>query len=186
MNMILNISIPPALMLVVGLFIRPPGLENSKMIYGYITQLLYEEKPRLGNKLLISKQEETSATFRFVFNILWLVAFVISFGGMIFVLTKFHVNPISQFILIFFLAIVSFLAYRIALIANVYRVGDKQGLLTLLVDFLFMPVIRVGRQLSQNIARVNFFLFIFDFFIETPFKSLFAFFDQWFYYLHVK
>ncbi len=185
-NLILNISIPPLLMIVVGLFIRPPGIENSKMIYHYITQLLYEENPRLGNKLTTAKKQETSAAFHIAFNLLWLVAFVLSFGGMIVVLSKFHVNAVSQFVLIFFLAIVSFLAYRIALIANVYRVGDKQGLLTLLVDFLFMPVIRVGRGLSQNIAKVNFFLFIFDFFIEAPFKSLFAFFDQWFYFLHAK
>jgi hypothetical protein len=78
------------------------------------------------------------------------------------------------------------LAYRIALIANVYRVGEKQGFFTFLVDFLFMPVIRVGRSLTQSIRQVNIFLFIFDFFIEAPFKSLFAFFDQWFYFLHSK
>jgi hypothetical protein len=86
----------------------------------------------------------------------------------------------------FFLAIVSFLAYRISLLANVYRVGEKQGLGTLLVDFLFMPIIRVGQKLTQGISQINIFLMLFDFFIEAPFKFLFAFFDQWFYFLHNK
>jgi hypothetical protein len=49
-----------------------------------------------------------------------------------------------------------------------------------------MPVIRVGRNLTQSIAQVNIFLMFFDFFIEAPFKYLFAFFDQWFHFLHAK
>lgn len=185
-SIILNTGIPPLLMVIVGLFIRTPGIDNSKRIYAYISQLLYEENPRLGNRLTVSKMPKRNPTFQFAFNILWLFAFVLSFGAIILGLTKLHFNIISQAILIFFFAIVSFLAYRISVIANIYRVGERQGLFTLLVDFLFMPVIRVGRKLTQSVARINFFLFIFDFFIESPFKSLFAFFDQWFYFLHAK
>jgi hypothetical protein len=185
-DLIVNITIPPLLMIIVGLFIRTPGLDNSKRIFAYITQLLYQENPQLGSKLIAAKNPKHSKTFQFIFNILWLIAFVISFGGMIYILTQLHFNVASQFIFIFFLAIVSFLSYRIALVANVYRVGERQSPLTLLVDFLFMPVIRVGRNLTESIRQVNIFLYLFDFVIETPFKSLFAFFDQWFYYLHSK
>jgi len=184
-SIIINTSIPPLLMIIVSLFIRTPSQDNSELIFKYITRLLYDDDPVLGNKLVISKQN-TERGLVTAFNILWLVAFGISFGAIIYVLTQLHFNVISQTIFIFFLAIVSFLSYRIALIANVYRVGEKQGLGTLLVDFLFMPVIRVGRKLTQGIARVNIFLMLFDFFIEAPFKYLFAFFDQWFYFLHAK
>jgi hypothetical protein len=173
-------------MVIVSFFIRPPSQNNSERILGYITKLLYDEKPRLGERLTISKEEKRSTVFITIFNILWLVAFVISFGGIITILTRLHFNVVSQFIFIFFLAIVSFLSYRISLLANVYRVGERQGLTTFFVDFLFMPVIRVGRKLTQSIAQVNIFLMLFDFLIEAPFKSLFAFFDQWFYYLHAK
>jgi len=185
-SMILNIGIPPILMIIVGLFIRTPKDENSQRIFEYINQLLYEENPRLGNELIASKNQAKSRTLHIAFDILWLIAFVISFGGIILILTKLHFNIVSQFIFTFFLAIVSFLAYRISLLANVYRVGDKQGLVTLLVDFLFMPVIQVGRRLTDGIRTINIFLYLFDFFIEAPFKLLFAFFDQWFYYLHAK
>lgn len=181
----INTTVPPLLMVIVGLFIRPPGQENSERIYKYISQLLYENDPVLGNKLLIAKTKADQG-FMTVFNILWLIGFVITFGSLILILTRIGFNPVSQFIFLFFLAIVSFLAYRISLLANVYRVGEKQGFGTLMVDFLFMPIIRVGRKLTQSIAQVNIFLMLFDFFIEAPFKSLFAFFDQWFYYLHAK
>jgi hypothetical protein len=181
----INTTVPPLLMVVVGLFIRPPGQENSERIFKYISQLLYENDPVLGNKLLIAKAGADKG-FMTAFNILWLIGFVLSFGTLILILTRIGFNPVSQGIFLFFLAIVSFLAYRISLLANVYRVGEKQGLGTLMVDFLFMPIIRVGRRLTQSIAQVNIFLMLFDFFIEAPFKSLFAFFDQWFYYLHAK
>src|SRR5882724_1951853 len=185
-TMILNISIPPILMIIVSFFIRTPGEDNSQRIFNYTNQLLYEENPQLGNRLVTAKEQKRSTALIIAFDILWLCAFVISFGGILLILNKLQFNFVSQFIFTFFLAIVSFLAYRISLLANVYRVGDRQGLGTLLVDFLFMPVIRVGRRLTTSIAQINIFLYLFDFFIEAPFKLLFAFFDQWFYYLHGK
>ena len=185
-TLLINTATPPLLMVIVGLFIRPPGLANSRLIFLYIKELLYTDTPRLGNRLTVTKVEKRNKTFDTVFNVLWLFAFMISFGGIILILTKLHFNPVSQFVFIFFLAIVSFLAYRISLIANIYRVGERQGMLTFVVDFLFMPVIRVGRKLTQSIAQINIFLMFFDFFIESPFKYLFAFFDQWFRFLHTK
>jgi len=185
-SLLLNIAIPPLLMVIVSLFLQPPGLDNSRLILSYINELLYEDDPKLGNKLLVAKEQKKDATLHKVFDTLWLFGFLLSFGAVIFVLTKLHFNIVSQFIFVFFLAIVSFLSYRISLIANVFRVGERQGVLTLLVDFFFMPVIRTGRKLTQSISQINIFLFIFDFFIEAPFKSLFAFFDRWFYFLHSK
>jgi hypothetical protein len=184
-SIIINTGIPPLLMIIVSLFIRTPGQDNSERIFNNITRLLYDEDPVLGNKLLLTKPTGDKG-FVTAFNILWLLAFILSFGAIIYVLTRLDFNFISMVIFTFFLAIVSFLSYRIALLAHVYTVGEKQGMGTLIVDFLFMPIIRVGRKLTQGIARINIFLMLFDFFIEAPFKFLFAFFDQWFYFLHTK
>lgn len=185
-SIIINTTIPPLLMVIVSFFIRTPGVENSKRILKFINELLFSENPQLGDKLSMAIKQDKGNVFHTVFNILWFISFGLSFGGIIFILSRLNFNLISQFIFIFFLAIVSFLAYRISLLANVYRVGEKQGLGTFFVDFFFMPVIRVGRRLTQSISQVNIFLYLFDFLIEAPFKLLFAFFDQWFYFLHAK
>ncbi len=185
-SIIINTTIPPLLMVIVGLLIRTPGEENSRLVLKYINQLLYQDNPQLGDRLKMAIEKEKSSTSHLIFNILWLVSFVLSFGAMVLVLSWLHFNIISKAIFVFFLTIVSFLAYRISLLANVYRVGERQGLTTFVVDFFFMPVIRVGRKLTQSISQVNIFLYFFDFFIEAPFKLLFAFFDQWFYFLHRK
>lgn len=182
-SIFLNTSIPPLLMIVVSLFIRTPGADNTKLILSYIRQVLYDEQPRLGNQLIVKKKADRPNG---VFTALWLSAFLISFGAIIYTLSRLHFNVISQGIFIFFITIVSFLAYRISMAAHVFSVGEKQDLLTPFIDFLFMPIIRVGRKLTQSISQVNFTLFLFDFIIETPFKLIFAFVEQWFKFLHEK
>lgn len=183
----LNTGIPPLLMIFVGLFMKVPDEQNTKLILTYIERILFDEKPRFSNTISIKKLPEGTNTFlHSIFSLLWFLAFILSFGGIIFILTKLHFNVVSQFIFVFFLAVVSFLAYRISLIAHLYRVGQRQGVLTPLVDFFFMPVVRVGRHLTQGISQLNFLILIFDFIIETPFKAIFAFFEQWFHFLHAK
>ncbi len=182
-SILLNTSIPPMLMIVVSLFIRTPKEDNTKIIYSYVMKLLYNDSPRLGSQLVLKKQSDKP---HLAFSILWLSAFLVSFGSIIYVLSRLHFNVVSQGIFIFFVTIVSFLAYRISTAAHTFSVGEKQGILTPLIDFLFMPIIRVGRHLTQSISQVNFFLFLFDFLIETPFKVIFAAVEQWFKFLHEK
>lgn len=183
----MNTGIPPLLMLIVGLLIRTPNVNNSKRILSYIKTVLYEENPVLGESLVLKLKEEDKKSFLdLVFRFFWVLAFILSFGGIVFVLTKLHFNVVSQLVFIFFLAIVSFLSYRINLTANLYTVEDRENLITPIVDFLFMPIVRVGRHLTQGISQINALLFIFDLFIETPFKLLFGFFEQWFVFLRAK
>ncbi|CAN5164306.1 hypothetical protein BH09PAT1_BH09PAT1_4970 [soil metagenome] len=183
LSIVINTSLPPLLIIIVSLFIRTPGEENTKRIIAYVKQLLYDESPRLGNQLTVKKQADKP---NILFNGLWLTAFLISFGAIIYVLSQLHFNVISMGIFIFFITIVSFLAYRISMTAHIYSVGEKQALFAPFIDFLFMPVVRVGRRLSQSISQINIILFAFDFLIETPFKVFFAFVEQWFKFLHEK
>lgn len=183
LTLLINTSVPPLLMLFISFFFRAPGPENTLRIYNSIKILLFQENPRLGEVLSIKKQ---AAKPRAIFTILWLFAFLVSFGAIIYALRLLEFNYVSIGIFLFFLAIVSFFAYRLSLIASLYRMGERQSLVTPFVDFFFMPVVRVGRELSANISKVNILIFIMDFIIETPFKLLFAFFEQWFVFLHSK
>lgn len=186
-SLLINIAIPPLLMIIVSFFIRTPGKDNSEKVFSYIERLLFDPEPRLGTPMqLATKQSSKQPLLNAVFTILWLIAFVISFGGIAYVLTQLHFNIVSQGIFIFFLAIVSFMTYRISLIAKTYSVGTKQTLLTPFVDFFFVPVVQVGRKLTQGISQINILLFIFDFLIDAPFKAIFAFAEQLFHFLHSK
>ncbi len=185
-TLIVNTGIPPLLMVVVGLLIRTPGLDNSRRILSKIQVVLFSDDPKISQPLLLTKAKQKQSLMDYIFTILWMLAFLLSFGGIWFLLGKFHFNYLSRIIFMFFVAIVSFLSYRINQTANMYAVESKQSLLTPLIDFIFLPIIQVGRRLTEGVAQINIFLFILDFVFETPFKGLFAFFEQWFHYLHQK
>lgn len=185
-SIILNTSIPPFLMVAVAVFLRIPGKDNSELILSYIKTTLTEEEPNLGNSLMVRKNAEKKTFMTSIFTLLWLLTFLLAFGAIVFLLTQLGFYPISIAVFLFFLAIVSFLSYRISLTAHEYTVEEKQGWTTPMFDFFFMPFIRVGRHLTEGISQINIFLFVFDFFIETPFKGIFGFFEQWFFFLHAK
>lgn len=187
-SIFLNTLAPPALMIFAAMFIKTPGKENTTKILDKIHKVLYEEKPQLDHKLVIKKAAKKVDPFLdILFVALWVIAFAITFGVTIFILTKLHFNIVSQAVFVFFSAIVSFLAYRINQTANVYTIKDeKEGIKQVLFDFFFMPFIQAGRNLTMGISQINIFLFLFDYIIETPFKSIFAFFEQWFLYLRTQ
>lgn len=183
----LNIIIPTFLMVATGLFIKTPRKDNTERIVGRIKSILFDPTPQIGRPLSLRLNPPQKKPFlQNVFNIFWVATYIVSFGLVVFVLTKLHFNFVSQGIFLFFLAIVSFLSFRINQTAHLYTVEDRPGLLTPIIDFFFMPIARVGRHLTEGISQINIFLFILDFIIETPFKGIVAFFEQLFFFLHSK
>jgi len=181
----LNVGIPPLLMIIVSFFIKTPGDDNSERILDKIHQVLYDSEPQITPiKVLMLNPPKTRSVLTTVFASLGIAAFVVSFGLIIYILNALHFNIVSQAIFIFFITIVSFLAYRINLTAHEYTVEAKQGLLTPFIDFLIIPIVRVGMRLTEGISQINIIVFIFDFLIEAPFKAIFGFFEQFFSYLH--
>ncbi|MBI3486256.1 hypothetical protein HY025_04955 [Candidatus Daviesbacteria bacterium] len=183
----LNTLIPPVLMIIVGLLIKTPDKENSIRIAERIHSILFSYSPVAEPLTLKKAPAKTNPLLMGMFILLWLLAFGVGFGSIIFVLTMLHFNLISQAVFLFFLTIVSFISFRINQTAHIYSISDnKQNFKSVLFDFFFMPFIQLGRRLTEDISKINIFLFVFDFIIEAPFKGIFAFFEQWFYYLRTQ
>lgn len=180
-SIILNTTLPPIIMVLVGLGIKTPGKQNSELIFQDIKKLLSEENPSITNHLSITlSSKKTKSLNDYVFSILWFLSIALTFGGIWYILGLLNFNIVSKGIFIFFIAIISFLSYRIYQAAHSYSVSKKQSLLTPLFDFLFIPIVRVGRSLTEGISQVNFLILVIDFLIEAPFKGTIGFFEQWF------
>lgn len=184
----LNTLFPPLLMIVAALFIKTPDRDNSIRIWDKIKTIIYESEPNAWQPLILRKNTtRIDPIMNFTFVVLWLAALVLSMGTIIYLLTWLHFKFISQTVFIFFLMIVSFICYRISQTAHMYTLQtDKHGIRDVLFDFFFVPVIQAGRRLTENISKINVILFFFDLFIETPFKVIFAFFEQWFLFLRAQ
>ena len=75
-SIIINTSIPPLLMIVVGLFIRTPKEDNTRRIFEYVKVVLYEESPVLAiSSSLRSRKTNLISSLRsfgFVpFDLIW-------------------------------------------------------------------------------------------------------------------
>ena len=188
LSIALNTTLPPLLMIIAGLGIKTPNIRNSEIIFLDIQKLLLQENPQTTKNLSFSLKSTKPKTIRArIFSILWFLSILLIFGLIGFILTKLHFNLLSQGIFLFFIAIVSFLTYRIYQTASIYTVVmGKQTILNPIVDFFFVPIIRVGRNLTEGISQINFILIIIDYIIEAPFKGFVGFFEQWFLFLATK
>jgi hypothetical protein len=84
------------------------------------------------------------------------------------------------------MALVSIFAYRIRQSAKEYEVVEHQEFLEPLVDFFFLPILQAGDILSKEIAKINFFIFLFDFVLEAPLKVIFGVVEEWIRFIRMK
>lgn len=185
LSLVLNIVIPVTVMALSVLFMKQPKGDNTKKIQEGIDLLLFGEFPKIGYKTILKNPKVRRISFiQSVFWVLSFLTYIVSFGVIVYLLRLVQYNVVSIGVFLFFFAIISFLIYRIYQTSKTYSYLQRPSIRSLFVDFFFLPIAQVGRRLTEGISQINIMLYIFDFVIETPFKALFQFFDQWFLYLH--
>jgi len=177
-SLTINLLFPPVLMFFVGLFIRIPGIDNTKRIQSALKEILDEEAPAMR---VISAPPHRSKSAKFGLTMTYFLTFILVFGLISYTLDILSFTWISMLIFLFFLSLVSFFAYRIRLGAREYLVIDRKiTLWNSLVDFFSIPILSAGRLLSKSINRINIFLFFFDFIFEAPYKMFLQLLEEWF------
>ena len=121
-----------------------------------------------------------------VFGVLYLILFMLVFGTVVLILTSLGFDTVSIMLFLFFLALVSYFAFRIRYQARRWKVSSSNGVIGMLAVLLAVPVIETGRWLSQKFSSLNIFVLILDFIIEMPFKKILHFSDAFIFYLRDK
>lgn len=179
-SIIINTIFPPFLMIIILGFFRVPGEENTKKIYNRIIEIVdanksFESKVAYVPKKVTQKRPLLIFGFTFFYSLTFFVTLTLIYE----ILKRLNFNLVSQAIFIFFISVVTFFSYRIRQITKELTLEVKESILSPIVDFFFMPILSLGKFFSQEIARLNFFIFIFDFIIEAPFKLLFEVIEEW-------
>ncbi len=178
----INLIFPPFLMFLVVITIKVPSKKNAELIITGIKEMIYDSytQPPFTIKRIIGK----NSFFLKIFKIFYLFVFIASFGIIIWVLRKFHFNPVSITLFLFFLSVVSYFGIRIRQNARELLVTQrKEGIGTFVVDLFTIPIIQMGQWLSTKLSKINVFVFILDFIIEAPFKTFVEIFEEWIYYI---
>jgi hypothetical protein len=178
-SLAVNIFFPPFLLLLVIMFTNVSSDDNNKKVVSGVEEITFEEKTR-RDPITLRKPARRSTISAFLFGFFYFLTFFISFGVVVWVLSRIHFTWVSITIFLFFLAFVSFFSIRIR--QNVQKmivVEEKDNLMNFTLDFFFVPIAAVGKWLSQKFSKINVFIFLMDFVIETPFKVLVEIAEQW-------
>lgn len=182
----INVLFPPLLMFVIGLFIRVPGIKNTDKIVQGIKEISYQFAER---KVIhkIKKPLKRTVFMTRVFRVVYTIIFALTFGMIIYGLNRLGFNVASMVIFIFFLSLVSFFSIRISQSARELHIVEKrENFFTFVKDFFSLPILHFGRWLTNNLSKINFFVILFDFVIEAPFKVLISIIEEWTSYVEEK
>lgn len=176
----INSIFPPLLMLLILSVFKVPDENNTKKIFQRIKEIINADLTfETQIAYMPKKPRERRPTLIFGFTIFYSMTFIITLILIYEILLYLNFNIISQVIFIFFVSVVTFFSYRIKQMVNEFRLEEKDNILTPIVDFFFMPILSLGKFFSSEVAKLNFFIFIFDFLIEAPFKLVFEIVEEW-------
>jgi len=174
---IVNISFPPFLMVMIASTIRTPSEKNTAAMIKGLEDILSSKEPEVQ---YIREPKRRNWFTRGLFNLVYLITFLIPFILIIYILRKINFSILSILLFLAFLSIVSFFGVRIRNSAReLVILKRRENIIGELFDFLTLPFIRVGRWLSFNFSRINIFIFIFDFLIEAPLKIILQSIEEW-------
>lgn len=178
-SLAVNILFPAGLLFLIILFTKVSSEANNKKVIEGVAEIAFIEKKR-QEPIVLRKPTKRNPVISFVFGLIYIVTYFISFGLIVMALQEIHFTWVSMLIFLFFLAFVSFFSIRIRRsVKQMVVVEDKENVIGFLVDFFSIPIISAGKWLSAKFSKINVFVFILDFIIETPFKVLIGIAEQW-------
>ncbi|MFH1367024.1 MAG: hypothetical protein ABIH38_03475 [Patescibacteria group bacterium] len=177
--LITNIVFHPLLLIFIAANIYIPAKKNTEKVVEAIRGMIYADEKEFIFAIF-KKPIKRRKGWNFVFNLLYLFVFTISFGAIIYVLRRFEFNAASIFLFLLFLCVVSFFGIKNReTMRELIIIDKKRGFIGSLLDFFTLPIIRMGRWLSVKAPKINVFTFVLDFIVEAPFKIFVEVLDEW-------
>ena len=176
----INTFFPPVLMSIIVSVITPPSQSNTQRIYERIVDLIDKDPTYETQPIIITRSRTSQKPILFMFfSLLYLLTFSVVFGVIYSALDAMGFNIVSKLIFIFFISVVAFFGYRIRQTAKEYMLETQSNIITSAVTFLFLPILYLGKLLSDQVSRINVFIIFFDYFIEAPFKFFIDIVEEW-------
>jgi len=180
----INAIFPPAMMAFIGLSINTPKKNNTDEIIKEAFAIVYNDA---GQEHIVKLPKHRKNFTGFILKFFYLVMYAVSFGAIIYGLRKIDFSIASMAIFLLFLTMVSFFSLRIMKNAReLIILQKKENFRAVILTFLAIPILRVGRWISLNSSKINIFIFIFDFIIEAPFKMFVRIFEDLIVYIKEK
>lgn len=177
----INLLFPPLYMASIRLGITMPSSTDARVTLHYIEELLYGDKPVALN--LKERAKPYSALAKVASVFLFLIPLAIT----TYILQHLGFNPLQMLIFFIFFSTASFLGFRLSAIVRELKMSrPKTNLLTLTLDFFYLPFIQLGQWLAGKYARINIVGDFLDIVIELPLKTVLSTLRLWIRFLNEK
>lgn len=175
-----NTLLPPMIMGVIVSAISSPSSSNTQRIFKRIVDIINENDSFETHKTVITQGTVSKRpVLLLAFSLLYLIIFMLVFIALYVFLDLIGFNMVSKSIFVFFLTVVTFFAYRIRQTSKEYVLEMENNVLISSVTFMFLPILYVGKILSNQVSKINLFIIFFDYLIEAPYKFIIDIFDEW-------
>ncbi len=181
-----NILFPPALMFLFNSSVKLPDSKNTENMIEKVEGYLYSDEKNIVPEVVEIKKQNNKSDKIFLYFFIFTSSLIVL--GILWLLNLLGFSLISQIIFLFFLSVVSFFAFRVREISADFKLKDSYGesFLETLLDYIFLPIIKVGQFLSTQISKLNILSFIFDFIIEAPLKTFLEILEDWLHFVRIK
>lgn len=174
----INLVFHPILLFLLAITIHIPIQKNTDRILRWLTGMIYEPQDRTLFQSL--RRPIKTSRLKAFYVVVYFLTFVLSYGLLTELLRRFGFNVLGMSLFLLFISLVSFFGFSIrARARDVMVLDERENALTLLLDFFSIPVLAVGRWISQRAPRVNILILFMDFLVEAPYKSLVQVVEDW-------
>ena len=174
----INIIFPPLLMFLIVMSIKPPPEENTQKVILEVMKIIFQAKKQ--EEYEVKSSIKRNLFLRGVINLFYLITFLISFGLIIWGLTKLNFSWLSTLIFLIFISLICFAGLKIRQRSKELSVGkEKESGWLFLIDLFALPLVRVGKWLSGQWAKFNILVIIFNLILEVPFQIFVEFLENW-------
>ena len=173
----INISLPPVIMLLAGTLTKSPPKKNSQLISQSIDEILYSNRIGGDGKvdLIGGNKNKVYLWFNYIYGIYNIVILIL----IVWLLYQIGFNILSILLFFFFMSLVSFFSFRIRSVALLLAMEKSQDTVTSVIEFLFLPFIKIGKYISERFSSFNPVILIIDLLIEAPLKTIIRVLNLW-------
>jgi len=186
LSLIINIIAPPLLMYLLVSTIKVPGKENMEKAILETMKIVHATDKKDVYEIRTFKTRR-NFMLTSIIHLIYLLTFALTLGVIIFILSNLKFSVLSIIIFILFISLIAFTGTKIRQRSKELEIiEEKEGFLSLLTDFFAVPLVEVGKWLTQKWQRYNVLSAIFNVLIDMPFMMFIEFIEQWRYFLKEK
>ena len=173
---LLNIALPPLLMLLIVASIRLPSRKNLYLVQREVRSIVFEGERQAYT---VQTPKKTSWFIWFLVHFIYLVVFVVTIRIISAFLLSLGFSIANVVVFLLFTSLVTAVGVKIYNRSkDISLEKERPRLFSFLLDLFTMPLVTIGKWLIAGFRRFNIFVIFTNVFIEFPFQLIVEFLEN--------